>query len=532
MSRLADTIILMWGWRRLALAFVAGALTALTLAPFDILPIGWITIPVLIWLIDGSAPPEGTRFLRRLLPAAIIGWGFGFGFFAAGLWWIGVSFLVDGDQFAWLLPLAVIALPAALGLFWGLGAAIARMFWCEGWPRLLIFAVVMTVMEWIRGHVFTGFPWNAFGYALTPAPVLMQSASVVGIWGLTLLAFTIFAAPVLLVRDVDRGRGRFTALTLILLLFVIDAGYGVLRLRTAEDATVPDVRLRLVQPSIPQRVKEDRSQWATSFRQQLDLSAGDGLSRVTHVIWPETALPYLLTEAPEALSAIAAMLQPGTTLITGAPRELAERDPLDGSRAIANSILVISDRGEIVDSYDKVHLVPFGEYLPLRETLEGLGIRQMISLPGGFTAGPGRRSIVVGEAPAFVPLICYEVIFPGDVMPPGDRPGWMLNVTNDAWYGNTPGPRQHLRQSIVRAVEQGLPLVRAANNGISAIVDPYGRIVASLGLNEIGVVDGDLPISLPATLYARFGDNLPAGLLFLFGIVAIVGRIGVARRAN
>ena len=179
-------------------------------APFNIFPILWLTVPVFVWLIDGSTAPEGTGLLRRLLPAAVVGWAFGFGFFVAGLWWIGAALLVDADQFAWVMPLVVIALPAGLALFWGFGGAVARLVWPEGWPRILVFASAFAGAEWLRGHLFTGFPWNAFGYALTPAPIMMQSAAIVGLWGLTLAALIIFAAPVALadVRRHSRPRAR------------------------------------------------------------------------------------------------------------------------------------------------------------------------------------------------------------------------------------------------------------------------------------------------------------------------------------
>ncbi|MCW5716811.1 MAG: apolipoprotein N-acyltransferase [Bauldia sp.] len=528
MGRLADSIILLWGWRRLFLAMLAGAVTAFALAPFDLVPVPLVTIPILVWLIDGSTPPVGTGFLRRLLPAFGVGWAFGFGYFLAGLWWIGVSFLVDGDTFAWLMPVAVVVFPALLGIIWGVGTALARLFWSDGWPRIVVFAIAMTGVEWLRGHILTGFPWNAFGYALMPEPVLMQSAAVVGVWGITLLAFLVFAAPVLLVRTGERF--RVAALLCILLLLAADAAYGVLRLRNASDETVAGVRLRIVQPNIDQRTKEDPAFWAESFRQTINLSAAPAAQAVTHVIWPETAIPYILTESPQQLAAIAAMLDPGMVLLAGAPR--ADQPDENGDRAVMNSILVIEDGGVIIDSYDKVHLVPFGEYLPLQGFLEGIGLRQLISLPGGFEAGVQQRSIVAGTAPAFAPLICYEAIFPHEVVPDGDRPGWLLNVTNDAWYGDTPGPRQHLRQAIVRAVEEGLPLVRAANTGISAIVDPYGRIVASLELNETGVIDGDLPAALPRTTYARFGDTLTAAIAIVLAILAGLGRMTQTRRPD
>jgi apolipoprotein N-acyltransferase len=306
MNRLADSIILLWGWRRILLAFVAGASLVLTLPPINALPVGWIAIPILVWMIDGSATPEGTGFIGRLVPAFWVGWWFGFGYFLAGLWWIGASFLVEADTFAWLLPVAVIAFPAALAILWGLGAALARMLWTDGWVRILVLAVVMTLVEWLRGHIFTGFPWNTVGYTLMPDPLLMQLASVVGLWGITLLAFLVFAAPVLLIGGSENGRGRWLALALILVAVVGDIGFGLLRLRGADDSVIADVRLRIVQAAIPQEVKIDPSQARSNFDQQINLSLSspapgepDG---PTLIIWPETAVPYILTEQPGALA--------------------------------------------------------------------------------------------------------------------------------------------------------------------------------------------------------------------------------------
>lgn len=532
MNRVADSIILLWGWRRWLAAFLAGAATVLALPPFNIFPVCWISIPVLIWLIDGAAAPEGSGLFARIRPAAAVGWWFGFGYFVAGLWWIGVSFLIEAATFAWLLPVAVVAFPAGLAILWALGIAVARLFWTDGWPRVLVFAVVMTVVEWLRGHILTGFPWNAFGYTLMPNAPMMQMASLMGVWGVTAIAFLVYAAPALL-AGTERGRGRLVAFALLALLLIADVGYGLFRLRGAEDDAVAGVRLRIVQPSIAQEVKIDPEAAAANFQRYLDLSDMSGLPAEevpTHVIWPETAVPYILTERADALAAIADLLPSGTTLITGAPR--AEDASPEGERAIFNSVLVIGDEGEITDSYDKVHLVPFGEYLPLADLLESVGLRQLVTLPGGFTPGRERRTLIAEGIPPFSPSVCYEIIFAGEVTEPGGRSGWLLNVTNDGWYGDTPGPRQHFQQAVVRAVEEGLPLVRAANTGISAIVDPYGRVEHRLEVGEIGVIDGRLPAALPPTPYARFGDLIAAVMVGLAVIVAGVGGFTMRRRAN
>ncbi len=525
---LADWVIVQWGWRRFLLALVAGAVSALAFAPFAMFPVLWVTAPVLVWLLDGAEADEGASWWRRLLPAAVVGFAFGFGFFLAGLWWVGIAFLTDGGPFLWFLPLAIVALPAGLALFWAFGAALARLFWTEGWPRVAVFAAAFSIAEWLRGHLFTGFPWNAFGYALTPAPLMMQSAALVGIWGVTLAAFVIFAAPVLLVpeTEADREPGR-AAFTVAAVIFGAHLVFGLARLPEAADALVPGVHLRLVQPSIPQdqRWVDDPSDDIMRRYTTLSASGAGGMAGVTHLIWPESAFPFLLTEHPEALAAIADLLPPGATLITGAARG----DRTAGRLRVYNSIYVIDDRADVVDVYDKVHLVPFGEYLPFGSLLRSLGLRQLIALPSGFDAGERLHTLHVPGAPLLAPLVCYEAIFPGAVIAPGERPGWFVNVTNDAWYGDTPGPYQHFLEARVRAVEEGLPLVRAANSGISAVVDPYGRVVASLLLGRTGVLDSGLPARIPATPYSRFGDSIFLALIIVDLAVFGLGRIYQSR---
>jgi apolipoprotein N-acyltransferase len=287
------------------------------------------------------------------------------------------------------------------------------------------------------------------------------------------------------------------------------------------------VTFRIVQPNIPQDERWAEQKADQAMSRYVDLSGGGkgaaGLAGITHLVWPESAFPFLLTERPEALQAIADLIPPGTTLITGAAR--GERQPGEMRPLVFNSIYVIDADGEIAAAYDKVHLVPFGEYIPFQRVLGWLGLRQLIALPGGFAAGTRLRTLDVPGAPPAAPLICYEIIFPGRVIEPGTRPGWLLNVTNDAWYGNTPGPYQHFLQARVRAVEEGMPLVRAANSGISAIVDAHGRIVASLPLATTGVVDGPLPAALSPTPYARFGDTIFLVILVACGVLVTFTKV-------
>ena len=518
MDRLAQAVILSWGWRRRFIALFAGALSALAQAPFFAFPLLWLTFPVFVWLLDGSVATAKRGGARRFWPAFSAGWWFGFGYFLAGLWWIGAAFLVDAKQFAWLLPLAVIALPAGLALFWGLAAAVAQLFWRDDWRRILALAAALGVAEWARGHVLTGFPWNAIGYALTAGEVLMQSAALFGLHALNILAVLIFAAPAALVPPGAQAQRNIAIPALAAAGLAGLALFGFIRLDQAPRSSVPGVQIKIVQPAVDQREKWNPENKQAIFQSFLDLSGEGGLPEDGTglvLVWPESAFPFALTEEPGALAAIGAMLPDGAALVTGAARVEANGGT-NGRRRVFNSIYVINDRGEIEDAYDKVHLVPFGEYLPFQETLEWLGLQQLTKLRGGFSAGPRRRALTLPAAPAFSPLICYEIIFTGEVLPTDSRPGFLLNLTNDAWYGRTPGPYQHLHQARVRSIEEGLPLVRAANTGISIVSDPFGRIIARTALGEKTSITAPLPSAIEPPFSSRYSYYI---FLFLFLVV-------------
>jgi apolipoprotein N-acyltransferase len=519
----AHQVVLAWGWRRRMIAFAAGAISALAMAPYDLWPVLAITLPVLVWLIDGAG--AGWPGMRA---AFSTGWWFGFGYFLAGLYWIGMALLVEADRFAWLLPAAVIGIPAGLALFTASGAALAHRLWTPGPARILAFASAMTAAEWLRGHVLTGFPWNSFGQALASMPALAQTASLVGLWGLTLIALLTLASPAVL-ADPPEAKRRWLLPAISMLLLVCMAGFGFHRLQTTEVGTVQGVRLRIMQPNLPQdekfrpAAKQKVLALYSSVSDRATAPDRSGLRDVTHLIWPESAFPFFLEREPDALAHIADLLPPGVVLITGAAR--VENKPAAQEPRVYNSIRVIGDDGAILSTYDKVHLVPFGEFLPLQNFMESLGFEQITRVRGGFTPGTGLRAMSIPRAPAASPLICYEAIFPGSVLPQGERPGWLLNVTNDAWFGNTPGPHQHFAQARLRTIEEGLPLVRAANNGVSAVVDPLGRVVRILELGRDGVLDSNLPQPLAPTIYARFRD-VPT----IFAILLLAGAAAFAKR--
>lgn len=508
MMPLADRVILARGWRRWLAGVLAGAVGALTMPPFGFLPALALSLAPAVWLLDGTVK-EGPSRWASVRSAALIGWAWGFGYFVAGLWWLGAAFLVEADQFAWALPFGVLGLPALLAFFPALGFALARLVWSRDGARVLALGVGLTVAELLRGHLFTGFPWNSPGMALGQNLWLMQTASLVGLYGLTFLAVLIGAAPAVLFTG-RSPMARWLAPGLALGALAAMAAFGAWRVPSAPLPTVGGVRLRIMQPNLPQDAKFNPRNRDPIMRRYLALSAspgrdGRGHAGATHIVWPESAFPFLLHRDPAALAQIAGLLGPGSVLVTGAARM---DEPLPGEAAgkFFNAIQVIDDKGTILGSYDKAHLVPFGEYVPrfLDALIQAVGLRQFVHIPGGFEPSASRSSLAVPGLPPVAATICYEAIFPGEILPEGPRPSLILNVTNDAWFGQTPGPYQHFAQARLRAVEEGLPLVRAANTGISAVVDPFGRIVDSLPLGVEDVLDAHVPVAIEAPTFGGF----------------------------
>ncbi|WP_375413579.1 apolipoprotein N-acyltransferase [uncultured Bradyrhizobium sp.] len=521
---IGSSIILSWGWKRAVIALAAGAVSALAMAPFNAWPVLWLTFPVMVWLIDGA----GAGRWRGLPAAAMAGWWFGLGYFVPGLYWIGYAFLVDAPTFAWLLPFAILGLPAYLALFTALGFALARLIWSSDASRILALAAGLTVGEWLRGHTLTGFPWNAFGYALTEPLALAQTASLIGLWGLTFLSVAIFASPAVLIDGRSRGRTPWIAPAAAVLLLVVMGIYGAVRLALQPTRLVANVKLRIMQPNLPQDARFNYSAKADVMQKYLNLSdratgpQSTGVRDANILIWPESAFPFFLTREADAMAQIADLLPKGTVLVTGAVRAPDVPPGAKITRAY-NSIYVIDHDGSVLSVYDKLYLVPFGEFLPLQDWMEKLGFVQLTKVQGGFIPGTRRRTMEVPNAPRMLPLICYEAVFPGEIETRGDRPGWIVNLTNDGWFGISTGPYQHLQQARLRGIEEGLPLVRAANTGVSAVIDPLGRIVARLDLGAEGVLDSGLPAAIAPTVYARLGD-IPAAMMVAAAILIVIRR--------
>ncbi|MBL8698615.1 MAG: apolipoprotein N-acyltransferase [Alphaproteobacteria bacterium] len=498
LDRLAARVRGLAGWRRAAVAIALGVAATAALPPLHAVPFLLPAFAGLAWLIEGAGPS------RRAFSA---GWWFGLGHFASGLYWISHALLVDAAKFAWMIPLALGGLGAGLGLFIGLAAVVAHRLARLRVAVAFALAIGWMLAEWLRAHVLTGFPWNLIGTAWAFEPAPMQGAAFVGVYGLGAITVALAAWPA------AAGRQRWIALGALAL--VVAAGHGLGAIRLGDDAptTRAPIVLRLVQPDIAQSLKWDPAERQRSLAITVDLSFAPGAEKVNHVIWPETATLFPLASSPEFMAGLARIVPPNGYLLTGSTR--FEREPV--FRAW-NSLHALDGNGEIRATFDKFHLVPFGEYVPLRGVLP---VDRIAPGPVDFSPGPGPRTIRLPGLPPFSPLICYEIIFPRAATDPADRPDWILNITNDAWFGLSAGPYQHFASARFRAIEEGLPVVRVANGGISAIIDAQGRVRGSMALGSRGVLDAPLPPPVAPPPYARFGDWL---LLALALGLAAAGR--------
>jgi apolipoprotein N-acyltransferase len=481
-----------------------------------------IGLVVFVWLWD-SAPTAKSAGFRA--------WVWGVGHFAVGSYWIAEAFFVPPADFAPLGPPAVIGMAFGLAVFPALSAWFSKML-AQRWPslggryrRLVLLAIAWTVMEWLRGHIFTGYPWNPLGHVWAFAPALLQSASVVGVYGLGTLSFLVLAAP---------AAGGRAALAAVLMVAVAAAAGGAVMTpleitpananltsadptRNAPPNASTGPLIRIVQPNIPQSEKWRPEARAAELSKLIDLSQRDGFDKLAAVVWPETAAPFIVQPRSRGLARLALAAPRGGYLLAGAAR--AEGDPRDG---VWNSLLAVDSGGAVQARYDKVHLVPFGEYIPFHK--EWPPVAGLIGR-GSFEKGDGAITVALPGLPSFGPMICYEAIFPAAVVAPGERPAWLLNVTNDAWFGTSSGPYQHLASAQLRTVEEGLPMIRAANTGVSAVIDAFGRVIASLDMEQEGIIDHALPPPRAETLYARWHDWMLLALLtILVLIVASAGR--------
>lgn len=511
------------------LAFIFGSISATAFAPLYFFFCAIIAFSALL-LISNLCITKKESFWT--------GWCFGFGQFLFGLYWICISLFVDAEKFLWLLPFALFLIPAVLAIYTGLALMCTNYFTSlrynvisgqtkqnpglqgvDGWRKILILSLFWVFFEYLRATLFTGFPWNLLGYSLMFSLSLSQIAAIIGVYGLSIIA-VIFYSSFALLFSYQNHKIKFnfdkfliSILSIILLIFI----GGNYHLRHNYFKPIPNATFRLVQPNIKQGDKWSQSYRYSSFLKNVHLSQTSGLDQVNYVVWPESAVPYAINpnNNSELLSEIASATPKNGFVITGAMRATFKDDAMRDLNKIWNSIFVIDQKGAVVSTYDKNHLVPFGEYVPLEKYLPF--ISKITDGAVGFSSGDGLKTIKLNQTTlGFSPLICYEAIFTNQVLDHKNPPQFLLNLTNDAWFGSSSGPYQHLDMVRMRAIENGMPIIRVANSGISALIDPMGRIVVAIPLNKKGVADVMLMEKLPPTPYLKYKNS------FLFVLVLVI----------
>jgi apolipoprotein N-acyltransferase len=499
------------------LSLAAGVLAAVAHRPFGVLP-GLLGYALLMALVDRVPGP------RPIRSAFWRGWLAAFSYFLISCWWVAEAFMVDARGQGWMAPFAVMLLPAGLGLFWGAAMAAYRALALTGPWRVLAFAAALSLTEWLRGWVFTGFPWNLPGETWQAGSAVSQAASVFGAYGLTFVTLAVSAAPAALADEGGRS-ARITPAVAAVCALTILWSWGEWRLRHAVASAPPSAPVvRIVQANVPQLAKYDLDNLRSIFTRYVRLTAAPAARAPDVAIWSEGAIPLSANDLLEPgrgwSEAIRDAMHPGETLLMGAYRATGSED----KPVYFNSLVAVRatfDGLQLTGVYDKHRLVPFGEFLPAENLLKPLGVKELTHVGDSFTAGPPPGPIAPAGIPPLQPLICYESLFPDlvrrAVLKGPVRPRWIVNVSNDAWFGVTSGPLQHLNQASYRAIEEGLPIARVTPTGVSAMIDAYGRAPASstLGFGREGVLDAPLPPALASTTYGRAGDWLFAAALVL-----------------
>jgi apolipoprotein N-acyltransferase len=497
------------------LAFIFGGVSALALAPCDF---------IIAALIGFSALFLITQEIKDKKEIFKTAWCFGFGHFLIGLYWISISLLVD-VKFAWLIPFAVSLIPALAACYIGLTVLFTNLIATKlqlNKPRkILLLAIIWTFFEYLRSNfIFGGFPWNQIGYIFMPYLEISQMASIFGIYGMSILAIIICSLPALFIKVEDKKLSLifksenyliiFFCLTALILSWV----YGSYLLNKPNNYQ-KSVKLRLVQPAIEQKDKWDSHSRYDSFMENIILSKQPGLEEIDYLIWSESAIPYIIDKNNKILiEEITKAIPPNGFLITGGLRDELKDQDLKEIDKIWNSIFVMDNSGNIVNSYDKHRLVPFGEYIPFAQFLPF--ISKITDGAVGFSMGNGPQTIKVNDnLPSFSPLICYEVIYTDKIIDKNNPPEFFVNLTNDAWFGNSSGPYQHFAMARMRAIEYGIPVIRVANTGISALIDSHGRVIKQKKLGDKGIVDIKLDVGLNHTIYGQNGARYILILAYL-----------------
>ncbi len=473
-----------------SVAFMCGALSVLSFAPYYFIATAFISFSILLFLLI-RAENAKQAFAR--------GYWFGFAHFAFGLSWVGNALLVDAEKFGWLYPLTLLAAGGFFGIFFALPAMVS-FYAKRNWQKWLSFGAAVVVFEWIRSFFLTGFPWNLQGYSLAFSTELIQAAALGGVYFLSLLAVLTYSVFGMWLAE--RGKRLFGGgVSFVVLVIAVLWGGGVWRLKHAE-LTETDTVVRIVQPSIPQKMKWNKQILEENFAEYIRLSGQKGELEPNLIVWGETASPFMLDVDEEHLQRVLPVIPQGGYLAAG----MISYQPVKGRYLPHNSMAVINENGQVSAYYHKSHLVPFGEYIPLREYLPSF-IQPVANAIGTFGKGKGPETIKLDGLPSFGGIICYEVIFPAEIVDKKNRPDFLINLTNDGWYGDSAGPHQHWVAAKMRAVEEGISVVRAANNGVSGVINAYGKEKQIMPLNKVGFLDVRLDKALAdSTLYYQWGN--------------------------
>jgi len=476
-------------WKYLTL-FIAGGIADFALAPFYVFPVLFISFPVFFKILNGAKDKK---------QAFKIGWVFGFGYFVFGLYWIANSLLVDAERFAWLIPFAVCGIPFGLAIYIGLMAALYKRLAAEAvWQKIILFATLWVIFELLRTFLLTGFPWNLIGYAALASLVFSQVASLGGIYLLSFIVIIISLLPVYF--------REWKPLAVLALVVIGGFAFGYFHmLKNGEEAKT--AKIVIFQPNVAQSLKWEPDAARQQFLQNIAAMKTHEVQNADIVLWPESGVPYDLSREPEVVALLESAAPEHGVLVTGALRSAGKTRE---NYQVWNTMYAVSREG-IYEWYDKIHLVPFGEFVPFRKYLP---LDKITPGDRDFSRGAARPVIKYKTGPGFLPLICYEVIFP-EFAASGQHPDLLVNITNDAWFGDSTGPQQHLAMARMRSIEQGLPMLRAANTGVSAVIDAHGRIIDSLKLNTYGFLAQNLELAKPVTIYPVYGDVIILGIIIL-----------------
>jgi apolipoprotein N-acyltransferase len=508
------------------IALALGSISAAAFAPLYFFPFAFIAFSGLLVLTNRCQNKE--HYLKQ---SFWIGWCFGFGQFVFGLYWISISLFVDIAKFFWLLPFALFLIPAVLAIYIGLVVTLvnflARNLSTNKWQKILLLAIIWVLFEYFRSILFTGFPWNLLGYSLLFSLPLSQSAAIFGVYGLSLIAVIFYCSPTLFftlrnhkIKFYSEPKYQPFLATLAVVIGLMWLG-GFYRLHIFHPTIIPNATFRLVQPAIKQKEKWQQDYRYNAFLENVRLTHQVGFENVNYVVWSESAVPYVINPLTSygLLADIASATPKDGFVITGALRAEFKDDSKTPDK-IWNTIFAIDSAGKVAESYDKNHLVPFGEYIPFSDLFPF--ISKITDGALNFSEGDGLKTIKLNsKMPSFSPLVCYEAIFPGNVFDKTNPPKFLLNLTNDAWFGNSSGPYQHFDMVRMRAIENAMPTIRVANNGISGLIDPLGEVIAAIPLNEKGVADVMLMENLDQTIYMQYGNQivvLMSAILLVFAV--------------